>query len=363
MTLYLLIVLSWFLVGLALVALRVVNEREPEAQWRLLLAAAATPFLLFPLAGVCRVALEQMSLLAPILGSPAPLMAVTGAGAAIAVGRIVRIRRGQRALLASCRSPEPEAVPALSGHLTELSRMAGLRRAPRVVIYPRGASVCVLGFRRPTIVISQDLLTVLGDQELRAVLAHEIAHVRRRDYLLNWLGVVLRAALFYLPPWPVAWQVLAEVREHRADRLAAAYTADPLTLASALIKVWRYTPGRLAPWGAVGLLARHGRLEARIRRLLEPEPPGRPFWRTAVAGVVLGGGLLLAQTTVEGGTHLLARVSPAIADWEACCDPEVSPFPHCVPSRRVFCRRLLPHVVEHGPQGPWPRPGSSRRTR
>jgi Zn-dependent protease with chaperone function len=338
MTLYLLIALSWFLVGLALVTLRIVNEREPEAQWRLLLAAAATPFLLFPLAGVCRVALEQMSLLVPGLDSPVPLVAVTGAGAALAVGRIVRIRRGQRALLASCQFPEPEVVPALSGHLTELSRMAGLRRAPRVVICPRGASVCVLGFRRPTIVISRDVLTVLGDQELRAVLAHEIAHIRRRDYFLNWLGVVLRAVLFYLPPWPVAWQVLAEVREHRADRLAAAYTADPLTLASALIKVWRYTPGRLAPGGAVGLLARPGRLEARIRRLLEP-PPGRPFWRTAVTGVVLGGGLLLAQTTVDAGTHFLARVSPAIRDREACCDPEVSPFPHCVPSRRVFLPR------------------------
>ena len=334
--LYLLIVLSWFLVGLALMALRVVNEREPEAQWRLLLAAAVTPFVLFPLASVCRVAVERLATLVPVLDSLWPLAVVTGAGAAIAAGRIVGIRRGQRALLLSSQLPEPEVAGLLRGHVMELSRTAGLRRAPRIVLYPRGASVCVLGFRRPTIVISRDLLTVLGDQELRAVLAHEVAHVRRRDYLLNWLGVVLRAALFYLPPWPVAWQVLAEVREHRADRLAARYTADPLTLASALIKVWRYAPARLAPWGAVGLLARHGPLEARIRRLLEPEPPRRPFWRTAVAGAVLGGGLLLAQTTVEGGTHLLARVSPAAADWEACCDPEVSPFPHCVPSRRVF---------------------------
>lgn len=336
MTLYFLIGLSWFLVGLALLALRVANEREPEAQWRLLMVAAATPFVLFPLASVCRVALEQLSMLVPALDSLWPLVTVTGAGTVVAVGRIIFIRRGQRALLASCQPPEPEVAAVLSGHLTELSRTAGLRQPPRVAIYRRSASVCVLGFRQPTIVISRDLLTVLGDQELRAVLAHEVAHVRRHDYLLNWLGVVLRSAVFYLPPWPVAWQTLAEVREHRADRLAATYTADPLPLASALIKVWRYTPRRLAAGWAVGALARHGRLEARIRRLLEPEPPRRPFWRTAVAGVVLGGGLLLARTTVEGGTHLLARVSPAVADWEACCDPEVSPFPHCVPPRRVF---------------------------
>jgi hypothetical protein len=55
-----------------------------------------------------------------------------------------------------------------------------------------------------------------------------------------------------------------------------------------------------------------------------------------LTGVVLVGGLVLAQTTVEGRTHFLARVSPIVADWEACCDREVSPFPHCVPPLRVF---------------------------
>ncbi len=336
MTLYALIGVSWLLVGLTLLALWLIREREPETQWRVLLAAAATPFVLFPLATVCRVALERMGVLLPVLDSLWPLAVLTAGGSTFAVVRAVLILRRQRALLASSAPPEALLAGRLRQHVAELSRAAGLPRPPRVRIYPRGNSVCVLGHRRPTIVISRDLLTVLGDPEIRGVLAHEIAHVRQRDYLRNWLDVALRSALFYLPPWSVAGRALAEAREQRADRLAVSYTADPLALAAALIKVWRNGPEPPVAIGAVGMLTRQGGLEDRVRKLLDPEPPGRPAWRAFSSVAVLVGGLLVAQTTVEGGTHLLARVDPTIAAWEECCDREVSPFPHCVPPRRVF---------------------------
>jgi Zn-dependent protease with chaperone function len=336
MTLYVLLGLSWFLVGLACVVLRLAREDEPEARWRLLLAAALTPFLLFPLAGVCRLAIEQVGVLVPILDSPWPLVAMSGAGAAVALARMLVIRRHQGALLAACRPLEPDVADTLVRQVRQLSRAAGLRRVPRLLAYPRGGGVCVLGLRRPTIVISRGLLGVLGDEELRAVLAHEIAHIRRRDYVLNWLGVVLRLAFFYLPPWSVAWETLAEVRERQADRLATRYTGDPMALAAALVKVWRQGGGRPVVAGAVGVLAPRGCLEARIRRLLEPAPIRRPVWRAILMGVVLVGGLVLAQTTVEGATHLLARVSAAAAEWEACCDPELSAVPHCAAPRRIF---------------------------
>lgn len=336
MTLYVLLGLSWFLVGLALVVLRLVREHEPEARWRLLLAAALTPFVLFPLASVCRLAIEQVGMLVPILDSPWPLVAMSGAGAAVALVRMLVIHRRQNALLAACRPLEPDVAGTLVRQVRQLSRAAGLRRVPRLLAYPRGGGVCVLGLRRPTIVISRSLLGVLGDEELRAVLAHEVAHIRRRDYVLNWLGVGLRLVLFYLPPWSIAWETLAEVRERQADRLATRYTGDPLALAAALVKVWRHGGGRPVVAGAVGVLAPRGRLEARIRRLLEPEPAQRPVWRATLMGVVLVGGLVLAQTTVEGATHLLARVSAAAAEWEACCDPKLSAVPHCAASRPIF---------------------------
>lgn len=336
MTLYLLIGLSWVLVALAVLVLWLVKEREPESQWRLLALAAAAPFVLFPVAAACGFFLEKAVALVPLLDSVWPLAALTGGGAAVGMVRSIVILGRQRTLLASCRLPEPTLAKELHDHLRRLSRAAGLHRVPRVLLYPRGAYICALGGRRPTIVISRDLLTILGDEELEAVLGHEVAHLRQRDYLLNWLGLIARSVLFFLPPWSVAWPVLAEARERRADRLAASYTANPLALGAALIKVWQHSPQRVVTVGALSFLERAGDLEARVRRLLEPTPPTRPVWRSWLSTGLLAGGLLFVQTTVEGGTHFLARVSPEIAAWEQCCDSKVSPFPHCEPPRRVF---------------------------
>ena len=343
MTLYVLIGLSWLLVAMTVLGLRLAREPEPERQWRLLLAAAIAPFALFPIATVCRTLLAKAVAVFPLLDGLWPLAALTAAGAVVALVRSVVVVRRQRAVLASCRPPQGDTATTLEAHVRRASRAAGLGDAPRVLLYPRGAYVCTLGMRRAAIVISRDLLVILSDEELEAVLSHEIAHVRQRDYLLNWVGLLARSMFFYLPPWAIAWPLLAEVRERRADRGAARYTGSPVALAAALIKVWKHGPGGLLTAGAVGLLEPPlGSLEARVRRLLDPTPAPWPFWRRSVSAGLLLGAFLVVQTTVEGATHILARVDPEIAAWEQCCDPEVSPLPHCAPPRRgVFAVRPL----------------------
>lgn len=350
---YVLIGLSWILVTLAGLILWLVKEREPERQWRLLLAAAAAPFVLFPVASVCSLLLEKAVARFPLVDSLWPLALLTGSGAAVALVRSVVVFRRQRALLAPCQPPEPAIAKALHDHVSRLSRAAGLRRVPRVLVYPRGAHVCALGIRRPTIVVSRDLLTILGDEELEAVLGHEVAHLRQWDYILNWLGLIVRSTLFFLPPCSLGWRVLSEVRERRADRLAVSYTGNPLALAAALIKVWQRRPARLAPAGALGFLEQSGNLEARVRRLIEPDPPPGPVWRASLSAGFLLAGLVFVHATVEGGTHLLARLSPEVAAWEQCCDPKVSPFPHCVAPRRIFLARHTTDGSSTGTANPW----------
>ena len=336
MTLYVLIGLSWLSVGLALLVLRLVREREPENQWRLLLIAAAGPLLFVPVAGGCSFLVERLGALVPFFGGSGPLLVLTSAGAAVGVARSLVAIRGHRALLARCASPEGVSAEMLQHHVRRLARIAGLEQPPRVLLYPRGAHVCALGGRRPTIVVSRGLLACLEEEELEAVLGHEIAHLRQRDHFLNWCALLVRSVLFYLPPWSVGWRVWSEVRERRADRLAASYTGKPLALAAVLIKVWRAAPDGLVPVTAAGFLERAGSLEARVRRLVEIGRPARSGWRASLSAGLLVAGFLFVHTTVEGGTHVLARLSPEVAAWEQCCDPTVSPFPHCVDRRRFF---------------------------
>ena len=336
MTLYVLIGLSWLSVGLALLVLRLVREREPESQWRFLLVAAAAPFVLVPVASGCSFLIERVTALFPLFGDLGPLALLTGAGAAVALVRSLVVVRGHRGLLARCAPPEGVTAEVLQNHVGRLARIAGLEHAPRVLLYPRGSHVCALGGRRPTIVVSRGLLACLEDEEVEAVLGHEIAHLRQGDHLLNWCALLGRSVLFYLPPWSVGWRVWGEARERRADRLAVSYTGKPLALAAALIKVWRSAPGRLVPVTGTGFLERAGSLEARVRRLVETGPPARPAWRSSLSAGLLLASFLFVHTTVEGGTHVLARLSPEVAAWEECCDRTVSPFPHCVDRRRFF---------------------------
>lgn len=334
MTLYLLLALSWLLVGLTLLLLRLVGERDPERQWQCLLAAAAVPFLLFPLIRVCNLLLGQMVPLLAGLDTLWPLAAMTAGGGAMAAVRGLRLLCRERALLARCQPAEAVVAATRLHRLQALSQKAGLRRVPQLLLYPGGANVCTLGVRRPAIVLSGHLLPILDAEEFEAVLAHEVAHLRQRDYVFRWVGLLARSVLFYLPPFSIAWRVFTAAREQRADRLTVSYTGDPLAFAAALIKAWQFRP---IPIGAVGLLEASGTLEARVRRLLDPTPPPRPFWRSSISAGLLIGGLLVVQVTVEGGTHtLLARLSPEVAAWEACCDPKVSVVPHCPAPRRSF---------------------------
>jgi hypothetical protein len=101
-----------------------------------------------------------------------------------------------------------------------------------------------------------------------ALLAHEIAHIRRSDYLASILQCVAEAVLFYHPAvWWISEPIRAE-RELCCDDLAVVASGDILTYAQALTALESLQPSRLAPV----LAANGGSLVNRIRRLIEPSP-------------------------------------------------------------------------------------------
>jgi Zn-dependent protease with chaperone function len=139
------------------------------------------------------------------------------------------------------------------------------------------------GIRRPTILLSTWMVDHLDQQELEAVFMHELIHARRRDYLLNWIALLLRDAFFYLPTSRIAYRQLHYEKELASDDLVAQSTKRPLALASALTKVWLSlvddTPSPLVQT----LLGRGGSIADRVDRLLDTqtstaEKPPRGFF-------------------------------------------------------------------------------------
>ncbi len=100
------------------------------------------------------------------------------------------------------------------------------------------------GTRRPWIALDPALVTSLDDEELDALLAHEMAHIRRCDPLLAMVTGLCRDLAFFLPGIHLATVWLRREQEEAADDLAAHATRRPGALASTILKVWESQMGR-----------------------------------------------------------------------------------------------------------------------
>ena len=126
----------------------------------------------------------------------------------------------------------------------------------------------VIGTIRPVILLPVAALTSLTPDQIEALLAHELAHIRRRDYAVNLAQTLAEALLFF---HPAVWWMSARIREERehcCDEIAVGVCAEPVVYASALAEIASWRRRDLA----LSLGAADGALLARVRRILrEPE--------------------------------------------------------------------------------------------
>lgn len=204
-------------------------------------------------------------------------------------------------------------------------RLAAQLRVSRPVRLVASALVqvpAVIGWWRPVILIPVSVLTGGGltPQQLDALLVHELAHVRRHDYLVNLLQTVIEALLFYHPAvWWVSSRVREE-REHCCDDLAVAACGDARFYATALLTMEQL---RAPPMLAVAVSG--GSLVGRVRRLLARPAAARETFPRWMAGVLAAG---LVVAVMLGGRRERHRPLPTSADSlialaTASHDPEV----------------------------------------
>jgi tetratricopeptide (TPR) repeat protein len=159
-----------------------------------------------------------------------------------------------------------------------------------------------MGWLRPVILLPATAMTGLTSAQVEAIIAHELAHIRRHDYIVNLLQTVVETLLFYHPAvWWVSRQIRAE-REHCCDDLAVEVCGDATGYARALAELEEL---RAAPEPALGA---GGPLLGRVRRLLSPPTPRldrRASWLAAA--------LVLALLLGLGMTGHLARVAAETA--------------------------------------------------
>jgi TonB family protein len=218
---------------------------------------------------------------------------------------LVRLNLGL-AVARRMRAAAAKAVPeAMEETLVRLRRRLGIRRPVRLLCLADAALVqvpTVIGWLKPVVLVPVGCLAGMSAAQAEAVLAHELAHVRRHDYLVSVLQGIVEALLFYQPAvWWVSRQVRRE-RESCCDDVAVRVAGDRIAYARALSWLEEYRAG--LPEIALG--ANGGVLTMRIRRLLG-------IAESSVASRAVAAMLLAGSVALSGGYAAVAARAQGVA--------------------------------------------------
>jgi bla regulator protein BlaR1 len=222
---------------------------------------------------------------------------------AIRIAVAVRALRG--ALARSWQIPS-----AVETRLRHWARIKEQGRRTRLVLSDGVRAAAVLGVVSPRIALAPALLEHLNDEELDRVVAHEWAHVQRRDDLANLIQLLVRVMAGWHPAvWWIDRQLHFE-REVACDDTAVITTGSPKAYAASLAKLASLPRARCAALPAPGALSSSG-IGKRIVRILTPRAEtssGRTFAAATTATVVLS-----ATAWCVAGFQLVQVAVPAVA--------------------------------------------------
>ncbi len=181
--------------------------------------------------------------------------------------------------------------------LSGVSDRLGSRTLPALrVSQGQRDGVYVLRWPRPTICLSWQLANHLVTEELQALLAHEMAHLQRRDWLQLLVAQLCRDLAFFNPVAHLAYARFLQATEEAADDAAAISNRDRLALASCLVKVQRFLQSTGTVQPGPGLVHRPTDTSRRAARLLQgeavqpcPALHRRIGWIMMVLALLLGG--------------------------------------------------------------------------
>ncbi|HEX6546841.1 MAG TPA: M56 family metallopeptidase [Bryobacteraceae bacterium] len=221
-----------------------------------------------------------------------------------------------------------------------LEQRVGVRRSIRYLQSKLLDAPAVIGWFRPAVLIPAAAVVGLSPEQLEAVIAHELAHIKRLDCFVNLFQIAAEALLFYHPAvWWVNRVIRAE-RENCCDDVAVSVGGDPVEYAKALtlLESSRATP-------AWALAANGGNLKKRISRLLGKNiMHTMPAGGVASIGVLFAAGILFAAASLPQPTQHPSDSVPAPSPVVIGA-PAVEPAPMPLPAIDS------PPAV---PSNPWP---------
>ncbi len=200
----------------------------------------------------------------------------------------------------------------------------------------------VIGWLKPLILLPVGAVNHLSTAQVEAILAHELAHIARHDYLLNLLQSVIEA-LFYFNPavWFISTRIRTE-RENCCDDIAVQLCGNSLTYAKALVALQEMQMA--APDFAMAFAKKRSHLLARIQRILQPNQHNSNVMEklSATLLLTLAVVMLSVQANTPFGNFIQRIVSPEIVEAAAAeelySEDEI-PAPALAPADTIPARK------------------------
>lgn len=152
------------------------------------------------------------------------------------------------------------------GRMQQLAEALGMRQTMTLLESGLARVPMVIGHLKPVVLVPVGLLTALSPEEVEAILIHELAHIKRRDYLVNMLQSLMEIIFFFNPA--VLWVsgLIKTERENCCDDLAIAQNNNKINYIRALVSCEEYQASM--PAYAMGLLGGKNTLLHRVKRMV-----------------------------------------------------------------------------------------------
>lgn len=236
------------------------------------------------------------------------------AGVVIMLGRTFYMIVGASRLKCNSSPLEDEKIYSI---LSDLVAAMKITRHIRIAVTEHILSPGVIGFIQPTLLLPVSMMTGMSAEDIKAVLAHELAHIKRYDCLVNFCQMVIEAILFFNPAlWWVSRQIRIE-REACCDAATVALTGSRIGYAQLLCE-WLHKLSSHSTNTATAAMVGFGdsnderRMLDRVKRIVvkDHRPKARISWYMTVAmlaamGVVLFGLWQGTNATVRFAGKLL----------------------------------------------------------
>lgn len=258
------------------------------------------------------------------------------AGVAVFATRMIFAWSSALHLRADSYPGEPRRWDQLLG---KLCAEFGVDRRVSLALSAKLLTPAVIGWLRPVILMPPSVLSGLSTDQIEMIVLHELAHIRRHDYLINALQMVLETLLFYHPVihW-VSNQTRAE-REYCCDDMVVEFCGNRI----GYVKTLAALETRRLQWKSA-MTANGGSLLKRVQRIANPEHGTRiavwPFMLAAVAALSMGYSIHVELTPVTAPFTVAAEQKPAAIIAATSEPPSLNSIPAMNPVMIAALKQL-----------------------